>query len=100
MIFFCIADKESSPGFKLIGLEVREVSTKPEALEAFDVALATLDAGIIIVTDKLSGFLRERIDEYIYEHETPLILEVPSRASLGRGKSISEFVKEAIGIKI
>jgi vacuolar-type H+-ATPase subunit F/Vma7 len=100
MNFFCIADKDSSPGFKLMGLEVREASTKPEALEALSVALATPDTGIIIVTDKLSGFLREKIDEYIYKHENPLILEVPSRTSLGSGKSISEFVKEAIGIKI
>jgi len=100
MNFFCIADKESSPGFKLMGLEVREASTKSEALEVLSVALATQDTGIIIIADKLSGFLREKIDEYIYEHETPLILEVPSRASSGHGKSISEFVKEAIGIKI
>ena len=52
MRFFCIADKDSSLGFRLAGVETREVTTKAEAVEAFQVALATDEIGILVITEK------------------------------------------------
>ena len=52
MTFFCIADKDSSLGFKLAGIETIEVSTRADAAEALQVARADKNTGIILVTEK------------------------------------------------
>src|SRR4030042_6670959 len=100
MTFFCIADRESSPGFRLAGIETREVSTKPEALEALRVARLTKDAGIILITEKAASFVREEIGEQISEESIPLILEVPSRGETPKRKSAGELLRELVGIGI
>ena len=100
MRFFCIADKDSSLGFRLTGVETREVTTKTEAREAFKVALANQDIGILVITEKAANFIREEIEDYIYRQQLPLILEVPSRDTEGRSQDISEFLRKAIGISI
>jgi vacuolar-type H+-ATPase subunit F/Vma7 len=100
MIFFCIADKESSLGFKFAGIETREILSRTEALEALQVALATENVGIIIITEKAASYIRQEINELLYRQELPLILEVPSRGELKRRKSVSEFLKEIIGVSV
>jgi vacuolar-type H+-ATPase subunit F/Vma7 len=100
MTFFCIADKESSLGFRLAGIETREVSTKPEVIEALKVARLTKDVGIILITEKAASFVREEIEHRIAGEPIPLVLEVPSRGSTGKKKSAAELLKELVGIGI
>lgn len=100
MKFFCIADKDSSLGFRLSGVETREVTTKSEAREALEVAMATEDIGILVITEKAANLIREEIESYIYQKQLPLILEVPSRSTEGRSRDISEFLRKAIGITV
>lgn len=98
MNFFCIADRESSLGFKFSGIETREISSKAEALEAFNVALAVESVGIIIITEKAASFIREKLNQFLYQEELPLIIEVPSRGPVRKRRSVSESLKEIIGI--
>jgi vacuolar-type H+-ATPase subunit F/Vma7 len=100
MNFFCIADKSSSLGFRFAGIETREVLTRNDALEALRVALATENVGVIVVTSKISDFIREEIDKLIYEQSLPLILEVPSRGELRKKRDLGEFLKRAIGVSV
>jgi vacuolar-type H+-ATPase subunit F/Vma7 len=100
MTFFCIADKESSLGFRLAGIETREVATKPEAVEALRVARLTKDVGIILITEKAASFVREEIEERISKDPIPLVLEVPSRGEVSKRKSAGELLKELVGIGI
>lgn len=100
MIFFCIADKESSLGFKFAGLQTREVTTRNEAMEALRVALAMENVGIIIITEKPAALVREEVDKLLYRQGLPLILEVPSRTGPGRRKSAGEYLKEMVGLSI
>jgi V/A-type H+-transporting ATPase subunit F len=100
MVFFCIADKDSSLGFKLTGVETREVSTKSEALEALQVALAMENVGIILVTGKVAFLIKEEIDKLIYQPRLPLILEIPSRGEALKRRGVGEFLKEAIGVSV
>jgi vacuolar-type H+-ATPase subunit F/Vma7 len=100
MNFFCIADKESSLGFRLSGIETREVSTRPETLEALKVALATADIGVILITEGVSSFIKDEVEELTYQKDLPLILELPSRGEGRRRKGIGEVLKKAIGISI
>ncbi len=100
MNFFCIADKDSSLGFRLAGIETRDVSSRGEALEALKVARADKEAGIIIVTNKAAAYIREEIKTHITSNPLPLILEVPSRGEKPRRKSAGELLKELAGTGI
>jgi vacuolar-type H+-ATPase subunit F/Vma7 len=98
MQFFCIADKESSLGFKLAGIETLAVSSRSETLEALQVARSTADVGIILVTEKAAAWAKEEIHETITDKPLPLILEIPSRGQAKKRKSAGELLKELAGI--
>ncbi len=100
MNFFCIADKDSSIGFRLAGIETRDVSSRGEALEALKVARADKETGIIIVTNKAAAYISEEIKTYITSNPLPLILEVPSRGEKPQRKSAGELLKELAGTGI
>jgi len=100
MAFFCIADKESSLGFRLAGVDTREVSSRSDALEALKVALATEEAGILLVTEKAATFLRQELDSLMYKNQKPLILELPSRGEVTKRKSVGDYLKDIIGVSV
>ena len=100
MEFFCIADKESSLGFRLAGLTTREVSSKEDADQALQEALAKKGLGIVLVTSQAAAFLRAEIDKLVYEREVPLILEIPSKGGRVGGGGVENFLKAALGISI
>lgn len=101
MRFFCIADKASSLGFKLAGVETREVSVRSEALEALKAAASSEGVGVILVTQKAALFIEKELDELLYNRSLPLVLEVPSNsADVKKPRSAGEVLKKAIGISV
>ena len=101
MNFFCIADSASSLGFKLAGVETREVSVRSEALEALKVAVSSGGVGVILVTQKVASLIEGEIEELLYSKSLPLVLEIPSRGvETKKPKSVSEILKKAIGISV
>jgi Archaeal/vacuolar-type H+-ATPase subunit F len=100
MHFFCIADSASSLGFKLAGVETREVSTQSEALAALKVAVSSEGVGVILVTQKAASFIEKELDEMLYSKSLPLVLEIPSRGVETRTRSVGEVLKKAIGISV
>jgi len=101
MNFFCIADSASSMGFKLAGVETREVSVRSEALEALKVATSSESVGVILITQKAALLIEEEMEELLYSKSLPLILEIPSSGTEAKKpKSVSEILKKAIGISI
>jgi len=100
MIFFCIADKDSSLGFRLAGIETREVVSRSNALEALKVALATEETGVILVTEKAALFLRQELDNLMYKNQKPLILELPSRGGSVKRRSVGDYLKDIIGVSV
>jgi vacuolar-type H+-ATPase subunit F/Vma7 len=100
MHLFCIADSASGLGFKLAGVETREVSARSEALEALKVAVSSEGVGVILVTQKAASFIEKELDELLYSRTLPLVLEIPSRGIETKSKSVSEVLKKAIGISI
>lgn len=100
MNFFCIADKDSSLGFKLSGIETQEAVTRQEALEGLRVAAATEGVGVIIITSKIYSLIKDEADEIGRKNQFPLILEIPSRGETRRGKSSGDLLKELIGISV
>jgi V/A-type H+-transporting ATPase subunit F len=100
MTFFCITDKESSLGFRLAGVDTREVSSRSDALEALKVALATEEAGVLLVTEKAASFLRQELDNLMYKNQKPLILELPSRGEHAKRRSVGDYLKDIIGVSV
>ncbi|MDD5173311.1 MAG: V-type ATP synthase subunit F [Candidatus Omnitrophota bacterium] len=101
MRFFCIADRASSLGFKLAGVDTREVSVRSEALEALKVAVSSEDVGILLITQKAASFIEGELDELLYSKPLPLVLEIPSRGiDTKKPKTAGEVLKKAIGISI
>ncbi len=96
----CIADKDSSLGFRLAGVETMEASTQKEALEALQVYRADKQMGIILITEKVMDFLSEELKEKILENPIPLILEIPSRGQIRKKKSAAELLKELVGLGV
>lgn len=100
MTFFCITDKESSIGFRLAGVDTREVSSRSDCLEALKVALATEEAGVILVTEKAASFLRQELNNLMYKNQLPLILELPSRGGSAKRRSVGDYLKDIIGVSV
>ena len=100
MHFFCIADSASSLGFKLAGVETREVSARTEALEALKVASSSEGVGVILITQRAASFIEAELDELLYSKSLPLVLEIPSSGIEAKVKSVGEVLKKAIGISI
>jgi vacuolar-type H+-ATPase subunit F/Vma7 len=99
--FFCIADSASSPGFKLTGIETREVSARSEALEALKAAVSSEGIGVILVTQKAASLIEAEMEELLYSKSLPLVLEIPSNGmETKKPKSASEILKKAIGISV
>jgi vacuolar-type H+-ATPase subunit F/Vma7 len=100
MRFFCIADSASSLGFKLAGVETREVSARSEALAALKVAVSSEGVGVILVTQKAASYMEKELDELLYGKSLPLVLEIPSRGAETKARSVGEVLKKAIGISV
>ena len=101
MQFYVIADENTVTGFKLVGLEGEVVETAEEAREALVKAFSSEDVGIIIITERIAASIREEMEEFIFGHTFPLIIEIPDRkGALEDRASIREMVNAAIGVKI
>ena len=79
MTILCIADSESSRGFRLSGIETREVTTREDVEAALEAAFTVPGVGIVFVTKRAAELARDRINEAGLRHQEPLVMEIPSR---------------------
>lgn len=101
MKFYCIADEDTVRGFRLAGIAGQVVDTAPEAALALEAAAARADAGIIILTEKIAGGIRDQVDAMRLVRTRPLLVEIPGPEGPVTGrKSLREFVQEAVGIRV
>jgi V/A-type H+/Na+-transporting ATPase subunit F len=98
MDFFCIADRESGMGFRLAGVQTREVASRQEALDALKAAKGSKEVGIILITGKAADLVRGEIAVQISENPMPLILEIPSRGERRFTRSASELLRQIAGM--
>lgn len=101
MQFYVIADENTVTGFRLVGLEGEVVETADEAKEALTKAFSSSDIGIILITERIAASIREEMEEFIFGHTFPLIIEIPDRKGVLEGRtSIREMVNAAVGVKV
>jgi len=78
MKFYCISDPESADSFRMLNIYTVEVSDYQQASEAFQKIVDIEDAGVVLITDGASLFIKQDISNFIRKNTRPVILEIPS----------------------
>ena len=102
MKFFLISDNlDSCKGFRLAGIEGIVVNSREELLDNVFKCLDDPEIGIILITEKLIELDYKTIYDLKLKHSKPLIVEIPSpESNFELSRSITKYIKEAIGVKI
>ena len=95
-----IGNQESVLGFSLVGVNGKTVTTAAETNQALDEALASDDAGIVLVTEDVASLIETRMDQLKLCSTVPLVVEIPGPQGVGADRpSLNEVVLRAIGVK-
>ena len=95
-----IGNQEAVLGFSLVGVNGKTVTTAMETNQALDEALASGDAGIVLVTEDVARLVETRIDQLKLRSTIPLVVEIPGPKGAGADRpSLNEVVLRAIGVK-
>lgn len=94
-------NRDTLVGFKFAGIQGEVIQSKDELLDTLENLRNNKEIGIILITEKLSMQIPEKIRQYKLGKKGPLIVEVPdSHGKLRDEDSILRYVKESIGLKI
>ncbi len=99
---FLISDNiDTQMGMKLAGINGVVVHKREEVLDALGKAVNDNDIAIILITKKLTDLCNDEIYDFKLNRSKPLIVEIPDRHGDSHiSDTISEYVNEAIGLKI
>lgn len=102
MKFYLISDNtDTLMGMRLAGIEGVLAHESSEVTEQLDIAMKDKDVAIILITKKLIDLCRDKIYELKLNCPKPLIVEISDRHGDSKiTQTISEYVNEAIGLKI
>ena len=86
---------------RLGGIEGVLVHERAEVKSALSQAMQNRDVAVILITQKLLTESSEMVYDLKLNRKCPLIVEIPDRhGSSHISTSISQYVREAIGIRI
>lgn len=99
---FLISDNiDTQMGMRMAGVNGVVVHEREEVLSALDKAVNDESIAIILITKKLTDLCNAEIYDFKLNRRSPLIVEIPDRHGNSHiSDTISEYVSEAIGIKI
>ena len=102
MKFFCISDNtDTQIGMRLAGVEGVVVHTSDEVSRALDEACENSEIGLVLVSHKLMKLCPEKIYNIKLRSKYPLVVEIPDRhGDSNISETITEYVRESIGLKI
>ena len=102
MKFFLLTDNtDTLMGMRLVGIEGVVVHERKQVIEELDKAVNNDAYAILLITTKLVELCPDIISELKLKLKKPIILEIPDRhGSTEVGKSIDNYVSDAIGVKL
>ncbi len=102
MKFFLISDNiDTLMGMRLGGIRGVLAHERAEVKSALNKAMQDRDIAVILITQKLIMESSEMVYDLKLNRKYPLIVEIPDRhGSSHISTSISQYVREAIGIRI
>ncbi len=102
MRMYLISDNvDTQVGMRLAGIEGEVVHQYDEVCSALKRACETEDIGIVLMTKKLITLCKDVVYDIKLNKRRPLIVEIPDRhGDSDIGDSITNYIKEAVGINI
>lgn len=97
-----IADKETGIYFKLGGVKnTWVVSSKEEAAKTFDDIKAKQLVSLVIVTEPVFEWIKDRFGKGKKEIELPLVVSIPTRKG-GKPQTdlLADLIKRTVGVEI
>ncbi len=102
MRFYLLSDNNDTlMGMRLAGIEGEVIHEREELEDKMRAVIADTDIAVVLVTNKITQLAPDIIHDMKLHHKQPLIVEVPDRHGAGQlSDSITQYVKEAVGISI
>ena len=101
MKFFLISDDHDTlVGMRLAGIDGVAALDKREVEEQLALVVDDESVGIVLITEKLAAMAKEQLDDIKLNRKRPLVLTVPDRNGMSGGTSITDYIREAIGVKL
>ncbi|HNZ26199.1 MAG TPA: V-type ATP synthase subunit F [Spirochaetota bacterium] len=103
MTFFVMGSEDVTLGFKFVGIEGVIVESDEEINAEFDNVINKRygEIGILLLTDRVSSRIEEKIMEWQLSGEYPLIVEIPDIEGRMEGKTtLLESIRKAIGLSV
>lgn len=99
---FLISDNiDTQMGMKLAGIDGVVVHERSEVLSALEKTMNNPEVAIVLITKKLTDLCTNEIYDFKLNRSKPLIVEIPDRHGDSHiSDTISEYVNEAIGLKL
>ncbi len=102
MRMFAIADEaDVLTGLRLSGVEGRLVTDRREAEAGVEAAQADAQIAVLLITERCAELIPETVKKLKLSSSNPLLVVIPGMKGSNRGEnSITELIREAIGIRI
>jgi vacuolar-type H+-ATPase subunit F/Vma7 len=96
-----IGSEDAVWGFALAGVRGQVVKSEEELNLALDTVLAEKKVDIVLVTEDVADWARQRVDTLKIRSTQPLVIEIPGPAGPDPDQpTLSEIIKRTIGVKI
>jgi vacuolar-type H+-ATPase subunit F/Vma7 len=96
-----IGSEDAVWGFALAGVRGQVVKTEKELDQALDAALADPKVDILLVTENVADWARQRVDTLKVRSTQPLVIEIPGPDGPDPDQpTLSEIIRRTIGVKI
>ncbi len=102
MRYFLICDEEDTlTGLRLAGIEGVLVKSKQELDVEFEKAIEDTGIAVLLLSENCAAMDSERINKIKLSAKRPLVAVIPgSTGYKGEAGSITDLIRDAIGIKI
>ncbi len=99
MRLFVIGDDETVVGFRFAGVEGTVVEDAAAAMAALAKAVEE-QVAVLIIPERVAGWVRQEIDRMRFGLELPLVVEVPGQEGpRAQVPSLFRLIREVIGIE-
>lgn len=98
-----MADKETSIYFKLGGIKnTWVVKSQKEAVKTFDEIKAKQLVSLVIATEPVFDWIKDRLGKSKKEIELPLVVSIPTRkgGSKAQVDLLADLIKRTVGVEI
>jgi len=103
MDFFVFGDEDVVLSFKFIGIQGKVIESNNDLIDEFSRVVNGDygEIGVLIITEKLSFAIEDKITEHQLSGHYPLIVEIPDiEGHLEGRKSMLDLIRKAIGLSV